>query len=305
LLRDQAGSDVSKSGWQWNSTVSAVLAIDIPVFVFAIGYNRFRGQDDFDTVFTDHIKALASKTAFFGLRNTGSINALKKYLLPEQCGSLRRQYCPTNVLWQLYPEYREMAMEHDSKGEYVFAFNAAFDRAALRFGSSADDVLFNVAKAVRIAQERGWRIIVAAHKTMDREIEPYLDNAGVNYDTADLTDAGPAEVMDFYSRVDFAFGMRGHAQMIPFGLRRPIMSIISHDKMRFLLEDLERPEWGVEVNSPDLAERLGGALSAIETDRQAVHADVARAQQKVWSETEANFDAIALTLAGRPEGQRE
>ena len=305
LLRDQAGSDVSRSGWQWNSAVSAVLAIDIPIFVFAIGYNRFRGQDDFDTVFSDHIKALASKTAFFGLRNTGSINALKKYLFPEQYGSLCRQYCPTTVLWQLYPEYQKRAMEHDSRGEYIFAFNAAFDRAALRFGLSADGILTNVAKAVHSAQERGWKIIMAAHKTMDRKIEPYLDKAGVNYETADLTDAGPEEVMDFYSRVDFAFGMRGHAQMIPFGLRRPIMSIISHDKMRFLLDDLERPAWGVEVGSPDIVERLEGALSAIETDRQAVHDDVARVQQKVWSETGANFDAIALSLANRHDGQKE
>jgi polysaccharide pyruvyl transferase WcaK-like protein len=298
LLRDQAGSDVVSSGWQWNSTVAAVQAIEIPVIVFGIGYNRFRGQDDFDPIFTEHIRALAAKTVFFGLRNTGSINALKNYLWEEQCDIPRRQYCPTNVLWQLYPEYREIAMLHDAKKERVLAFNAAFDRATLRFGQDADSVLSNVARAVRAAQEHGWKIVVAAHKTMDREIEPYLDVAGVSYDTADLTDAGPDEVMAFYARVDFAFGMRGHAQMIPFGLRRPIMSIVSHDKMRFLLDDIDRSAWGVEVDSPELAERLLSALSSIEQDRRAVHADVARVQQKVWEETKANLQMIELAVAG-------
>jgi len=305
LLRDQAGSDVARSGWQWNSSVPAVQAIKIPVVVFAIGYNRFRGQDDFDPVFTEHIRALALKAAFFGLRNTGSINALKHYLLSEQFDVLRRQYCPTNVLWQLYPEYREIAMLHDAKEERILAFNAAFDRSSLRFGPDVDSVLGNVASAIRAAQDRGWKIVVAAHKTMDRGFEPYLDSAGVHYDTADLTDAGPEEVMAFYARVDFAFGMRGHAQMIPFGLRRPILSIISHDKMRFLLDDIERQDWGVEVDSPELVERLEGALVAIEKDRLAVHADIALAQQKVWAETEANFRMIELALAANHSNPRK
>lgn len=296
LLRDQAGSDVSNSGWQWNSSVAAVSALEIPVMVFAIGYNRFRGQADFDPIFTDHIRTLATKTVFFGLRNTGSINALGHYLEPSQHAALRRQYCPTNVLWQLYPQYREMAQAHDAKQERVLAFNAAFDRADMRFGQDAASVLANVANAVKAAQDRGWKIVVAAHKTMDRDIEPHLDAAGVDYDTADLTDAAPEDVIAFYANVDFAFGMRGHAQMIPFGLRRPILSIISHDKMRFLLDDIQRPSWGVEVNDPALASHLDSALAAIEADRERVHADIALAQQGVWSETEFNLHSIATAL---------
>jgi polysaccharide pyruvyl transferase WcaK-like protein len=299
LLRDQAGSDVSNSGWQWNSTVEAVRAIDIPLIVFAIGYNRFRGQDDFDPVFREHIDALASRTNFFGLRNTGSIRALNQYLDFDQACTLRRQFCPTNVLWQLYPEYRKLAEAHDTKVDRVLAFNAAFDRANLRFGKDAGGVLANVAGAVCKARGRGWKIVLAAHKTMDRQIEPYLDAAGVDYDTVDLTDAGPKEIMTFYAQVDFAFGMRGHAQMIPFGLRRPIMSIISHDKMRFLLDDIERPAWGVEVDSPDLSNRLDAALAAVEVDRQKVHADVAAAQDVVWKETMSNMGEIGQELSSK------
>lgn len=298
LLRDQAGSDVSNSGWQWNSSVAAVEAIDVPLTIFAIGYNRFRGQPDFDPVFTDHIRAVAAKAGFFGLRNSGSIRAVSGYLPNELSDRLRRQYCPTNVLWQLYPEARARAEAHDRAQRKVLAFNAAFDRAALRFGERADAVLGGVARAVRAAEERGWDILVAAHKTMDREIEPYLDAAGVTYDTADLTDAAPEEVIEFYAEVDFAVGMRGHAQMIPFGLRRPIMSIISHDKMRFLLEDIERLEWGVEVEAPDIVDRLEAALDRLETARGEVHADVASAQTAVWQETRANLAEIGRGLLG-------
>jgi polysaccharide pyruvyl transferase WcaK-like protein len=298
FLRDQAGSDVSSSGWQWNSSVAAVEALEIPMVVFAVGYNRFRGQAEFDQLFTEHICALAEKTEFLGLRNSGSIRALSNYLPSRLTRKLRRQYCPTNVLWQLFPEYRKMAQQHDARNSRILAFNAAFDRPGHRFGERASDVLAGVARAVKAAEDRGWKILVAAHKTMDRDIEPYLDGAGATYDTVDLTDASPTEIMTFYANVDFAFGMRGHAQMIPFGLRRPILSIISHDKMRFLLEDLKRLEWGVEVDAPDLAGRLVAALHRVEHERANVGAEIARSQEGVWRETQSNLREIGRTMLG-------
>lgn len=296
LLRDQAGSDVSRSGWQWNSSVEAVQALRVPLIVFAIGYNRFRGQPDFDPVFTDHLRAVAERAPFFGLRNSGSIQALQRYLPDAQAARLRRQFCPTNVLWQLYPEHRRAAQQHDAGQNQVLAFNAAFDRAGHRFGDAQQSLLARVAHAVRSAQDRGWRIVNVAHKSADREIEPYLDAAEVDYDTEDLTDADPDAVMAFYARVDLAFGMRGHAQMIPFGLRRPILSLISHDKMRFLLDDIQRPAWGVEVDNEALPQTLARVLHRLETERAAVHAEIAVSQQAVWEETRGNLDWIDRTL---------
>ena len=69
LLRDQTGADSSKSGWQWNCSVKDLKAIQIPIIVFAVGYNRFRGQPDFLAVFDEHISTLVEKCIFFSLRN--------------------------------------------------------------------------------------------------------------------------------------------------------------------------------------------------------------------------------------------
>lgn len=297
LLRDQAGSDISNSGWQWNSTVAAVQAIEVPLSVLAIGYNRFREQMDFDPIFIEHIRAVVDRSFFFGLRNNGSQRALAAYLPSELTAKLRRQFCPTTVLWQLYPEHRASA-EAYSEGRRVFAFNAAFDRANLRFGKRVDEVLLKLAQAVRVAEKRGWKIIVAAHKTMDREIEPFLDRVGVTYNTVDMTDASPEDIMAFYAQVDFVFGMRGHAQMIPFGLRRPIMSIISHDKLRYFLEDINRLEWGVEVDAPDIAERLESMLNRIENEPEQVYEEISQIQQMVWIETQNNLKEIGYHQFG-------
>ena len=51
LLRDQDKSKTSESGWQWNSSIDSINEIKIPLIIFAIGYNRFRGQPEFDPIF--------------------------------------------------------------------------------------------------------------------------------------------------------------------------------------------------------------------------------------------------------------
>ena len=50
--------------------------------------------------------------------------------------------------------------------------------------------------------------------------------------------------------------MRGHSQMIPFGLRKNILSIVSHDKLKWFLEDIDHPEWGVDVRENDFKNKF-------------------------------------------------
>ena len=289
LLKDQFGSITANSGWQWNSSIKSINAIKIPLIIFAIGYNRFRNQSEFDPIFFKHISATIKKSLFFGLRNTGSINAVKKYINPDLHSKLLRQFCPTTCLWQLFPEYQKITKLHDKKKDQILSFNAAYDRFDLRFGSNSKEVISRIINSLKIAQTRGWKIIVTAHKTIDRKIEALLNEQGVLYETKDLTNASEDEVMKFYAQVDLAFGMRGHSQMIPFGLRRPIMSIISHDKMRFFLEDINRLEWGIEVNSLNFVKIFEEYLINLKENKLAIHSQLAQNQQKVWEETKNNF----------------
>ena len=289
LLRDQEGSKTSNSGWQWNSSISSVNSINIPLIVFAVGYNRFRGQPEFNPIFFKHIKTTVKKSIFFSLRNTGSINSIKKYLNHDLNLKLSKQFCPTTLIWQLYPEYQALVKAHDKKKKYVLSFNAAFDRSDLRFGPNPDKIIEKIVKALKIAQIKGWKIILTAHKKVDLKIETYLKKQNIFFDVKDLTNSNPEEIMKFYAQVDFAFGMRGHAQMIPFGLRRPILSIISHDKMKFFLEDIKQLDWGVEINSLDLEKNFEKYLKYLEQKPSELHRQTEIAQQKAWEETKSNF----------------
>ena len=71
-----------------------------------------------------------------------------------------------------------------------------------------------------------------------------------------LHDTHPRKIIEAYAKPKLVIGMRGHAQMIPFGCKTPIISIISHDKMQWFLEDIQKPEWGVDVLSETYKEDL-------------------------------------------------
>lgn len=302
LLRGQEGADSTASGWQWNCSVDTLKKIQKPIIVFAVGYNRFRGQEEFDPVFTDHLNALTARSPFVGLRNSGSIREVSSYLRDSSLKKrLKLQSCPTTLAWQIYPQARAKAEAQDAKNSRVLAFNCAFDRTNCRFGAGERQILSDLARALKAIAADGWKLIVVSHKKIDRQIEPYLDEQGVSYAAVDLTNASAAAVLDVYAEVDLAIGLRGHAQLIPFGLRRPILTVISHEKMKYFLEDLGHPEWGVDVEEPGFAEALIEKVRQFGLGQRAeTRRHVDQAQARLWEQTLNNFKLIEPALRKPP-----
>lgn len=305
LLRDQAGADSSASGWQWNTTTEALGRIDVPIIVFAIGYNRFRNQPDFEPQFTDHIRALVDRAAFFSLRNKGSIRAVSNYLPDDLAAKLQLQPCPTTVLHHLRPELVAQVDHHRNAGKKLLRFNVAFDRPEMRFGQDPTTKLQSLGQSMRHASQTGWDVHVTCHKTLDLQILPYLDEAGATYVVDDLTDADPDEILATYCASDLTVGLRGHAQMIPFGLRRPIISVISHDKMGWFLDDIEHPEWGVEVDEPMLTSQICDRIDDVAANRDTYEAQLAASETALWDKTQQNLAKIRLALAAKDQISRD
>ncbi len=290
LLKDQKGADISNSGWQWNCSANDTYSINIPFFIFAIGYNRFYNQEDFDSNFVDSMNAIASLSPFFSLRNNGSIDSVKKYLLDENLleAKLYRQFCPTTMVSLIYPDLNILSQEHEKKESKILSFNAAFDRKEMRF-SDPEQKFNQICKLIKHAEEQGWSIVACSHKEMDREIERFLLKNNINFEVKNLTTSSPREIMEHYAQVDLSVGMRGHSQMIPFGFNKPIVSLISHDKLQFFLDDLGLNEYGINLNSDDIDDKFNKILSKIQKDRSALIETLRSKQEFVWAETLENF----------------
>jgi polysaccharide pyruvyl transferase WcaK-like protein len=257
FLKDTNANQIS--GWQWPCSVEMLHKIEVPVILYAVGYNRFRGQEEFEPFFRDNITAFAEKSWYIGIRNSGSIEALKNYIPVNLHHKLRYQPCMTTFLSELYSGLFDFDTKHD-----FIALNAAFDRSHLRFGEKIGDILSGTAKVLKVVS-KDIPIKFYSHMQSDEAILPFLQSFGVKYEIVRLNNVHPNKIIEEYAKPKLVVGMRGHAQMIPFGCKTPIVSIVSHNKMQWFLDDIHQPDWGVDVLSEsyevDLKNRIQSSLS--------------------------------------------
>jgi polysaccharide pyruvyl transferase WcaK-like protein len=288
LLADTNQNSIS--GWQWACPTELLDKIKVPIIVFAIGYNRFRGQSEFADVFHKNVCKLVEKSSFFGLRNYGSIEALKEYLPVELHKKLVFQPCPTTLLNYFYPYSKPKNIEKS------ISVNIAFDRPHLRFGNQEDEILWNIAKILLSFQKKGWKIKLFNHIAKDKEARIWFNAQGLYPEEVNLFNVAPQVVIEEYSKVSLALGMRGHAQMIPFGLNVPILSLISHDKLGFFLDDIGHPEWGVEIKSPNFRNNLYDKLNLLTNELENTSDKISNAQERLWEVTQQNLQSIKTSL---------
>jgi hypothetical protein len=274
------------SGWQWSCPTDALERISAPLALFAVGYNQFRGQDDLGPLFRRNLEALARRATYIGLRNTGSIDAIRALLPAELHDVVRFQPCMTTLAGLVYPD-----LVRPLTGEPVVAFNGAFDRSALRFGERRDAILGEVARAAAHLAERA-AIVVILHLAGDAALLPYFASAGVPHRVVDLVGRPPADILRAWSAATVAVGMRGHAQMIPFGCGRPIVSLASHDKLWYFLDDIGARDWGIELRNGDVAERIEDAVHTHLDDLSTSEARVVAARRRLWDLSLANVDDL-------------
>ncbi|WP_327290576.1 polysaccharide pyruvyl transferase family protein [Streptomyces sp. NBC_01198] len=282
------------SAWQWNVSDDVLRRVEVPVIVYAVGFNAFDGQSYRQRRFATALRTLVEKSAFFGLRNHGSIEKVRALLPAHLHDRVRFQPCPTTVTRQLVGGWSDPASREDT-----VLFNAAYDRAGLRFGHDYGHFLAELAAAVRRIGDRAEVRCVAHAQEDERVVFDLRREHGISLPVVPMYDFDNPRILDVYARTKLVIGMRGHASMIPFGCGTPIVSLISHPKMAYFLADIDRPEWGVSVHDRRLGALLTEKAFAVLDDHEAAVADVHGRQQELWKVTQANA-ADLRTLVGGP-----
>ncbi len=272
------------SGWLLKLDVDHLKKINKPVILFAVGYNLFRNQADFAPIFTQNINEFVKKASFVGLRNHGSIEKVKTYLQAQDLKEkLCFQPCMTTLISKLYPNFIE---DYNMKEDFI-AINCAYDREQFRVDNHLR--YMSIAKVAKRLSEF-TKIKVYAHKEADKQILEDLNKQKVLYEVVEFRTA--EDVIKEYAKPRLVIGMRGHAQMIPFGCHTPILSIISHDKMQYFLDDIHHPAWGVEINDPEFENKLyNKAVYSYAHYKDTIN-DIANEQEILWQITLCNMHKI-------------
>ncbi|MGH3312447.1 MAG: polysaccharide pyruvyl transferase family protein [Streptomyces sp.] len=290
FLPDTAPND--SSAWQWNIEDRTLARITVPLAVFAVGYNIFDGQLYRRQRFAKSLEALVDRSAFFGLRNHGSIERVRELLPAGLRDRVVYQPCPTTVLRQLVPGWTDPAQRDET-----VLLNCAYDRSGLRFGHDYGYFLAQMAGAVRTLREHA-DLRYAAHMQPDEKfVHDLRREYGIRLPIEPLYDASNDEVRDIYRRTKLAIGMRGHAGMIPFGCGTPIISLVSHPKLAYFLSDIDRPEWGVSVHDEDLEAKLTERALGVLADHAVAVADVRGRQEELWQVTRENIGELRKAFA--------
>ena len=283
------------SGWQWAIPSEMLARIQVPVYVFSVGYNYFPGQEP-NQLFRDSLNALAEKSSFFGLRNMGSVKAVRNMLDSDALrNKVQYQPCTTTLIRKLY-EHLPEKRDHQS-----VAVNMAFDRENLRFGEHEERILKEVAKAVAGIEKKGYDIHYVCHCWNDDKFLPYLKDAKVKYKLVDLSRQYPDAVIRFYQDMDVVIGMRGHAQMIPFGLNCEMISLGTHDKVKWFLEDIGAEDWYVDIakDCHSIESRILEVFERMhEKERDETRIRLKDAQEHLWNVTLENLKSIHSSLGG-------
>lgn len=240
FLYDTFKNDVSD--WQWGISPELIDMINIPIVVYALGYNKFRGQREFKKCFNDTVNKLVEKSIFFSLRNSGSIRSIRKHVDFELRDKVKLNFCPTLLL-------RDKFNLTTTKTKSV-AFVLGGDRITNRH---KDLSLFveHVKKFVDYLKQNGYETILINH------LHDYWIARYVQFDKfIELFDRPDDYIYEIYSTIDTVVCDRGHGQMIPFSCGCKIISPVSHDKLNWFLEDVELEEFGIEESNEDLSDQL-------------------------------------------------
>lgn len=272
------------SGWQWPCSIESLNQINVPLCLMAVGYNRFRGQEDFKPVFREHLRVLAEKSVFIGLRNHGSVQAVRSYLPQRLHEKIRFHPCLTSVISKLYPTI----VGKQTNGQFI-SLNCAFDRQQLRYRDSKKETLASIARAVqRIGQQFSLGLKYYSHYSADEEMIGILREHDVQFDVVDLSALSSREIIEAYRKPTLALGMRGHSQMVPFGCKTPILSLISHDKLQWFLDDIDQPNWGVDLHQSEIESEIVLRASKIIQNRDETVDAISRTQTRLWEICMAN-----------------
>ncbi len=239
--------DKSLSGWQFSIKLEDLEKINIPIVIYGIGYNKFYYDNSgFKDGINAHLKKTQEISSLFSVRNHGT----KRELISRGLDENDITVVPDAGSFLPSKSIQIPKLNSDS---FKIGINLVSDRPFYTFPEPFEETKQEIIKNITLSlkhfiEEYNAQIICIEHI-------PLLDQEIVKYMKGELGDSfisleenmphlfPPSSVLapflvDIYRQMDIIIGMRGHANIIPFGTRTPFIALSSHNKNKFFLEDI-------------------------------------------------------------------
>ena len=266
--------DESLSGWQFSISKKNIEKIKVPIVIYGIGYNKFYyDKSGFKNGINEHLIETQKKAELFSVRNKGTKEELvlrgldpeKIEVIPDAGSFLRKNFINVPKL---------------NKEKLKIGLNWVSDRPNFTFPEPYEENKWKVIKSVCdslkiLVKKHNAQIIQIEHiRGLDDEIIEYLkkelkdDFISIQNDIPNLFP--PNEIyatflVDIYSQMDLIIGMRGHANIIPFGVGIPFIALSSHNKNRFFLNEIGEEKYLIDIREFELQCKPKYIVSKVES----------------------------------------
>ena len=246
LLNDQPGLDEKLSGWTWQIAYDDLICLKVPFIFYSVGYNKFPFGAEFSDLLWKSLHYIYLNSVFFSMRNSGSIEKVRENFAKrglEMTKEILFQPCLTTIYAKLF----QKEFKHELSDTATIAVNIAVDRISSRISYSQEDFYKNCQNMIigLYASDKVKKVDLICHKEIDGLNSEDIDNINSSLkphqqscSSVDLTNLDSEQIYEVYSTYDLTVGMRGHGIMIPTGCGKPTFSLVSHPKLKYLLEDL-------------------------------------------------------------------
>ncbi|WP_151525841.1 polysaccharide pyruvyl transferase family protein [Serinicoccus kebangsaanensis] len=293
----------SRSGWQWNISLPMLRRLKIPLVVFAVGNNRFIGQEDFGPPFHEHLNLTLDKSVFVGLRNHGSVESIRDYVThdPER---VEYQPCPTTLASYLYPDLFRPSIEN----RRVIGAESIIGKRQKAVGFDADAIYRDQVAALSRLSAEGWSVWSYPHARADMTFHERLGEAGlvdrehILWGSSDVLFQG----VQAFADLPVILGTRGHAQMVPFGMGSVPLSLHVHHKTRYFATDIGHPEWAIDPRADDFQQVLYRTVREVHENGPELREELAGVRGRFFDLTLDNLATIYERITGvRPPASFE
>jgi polysaccharide pyruvyl transferase WcaK-like protein len=284
-----------QSGWQWNISLDQLRRLKPPLVIYSVGNNRFIDQAEFAPPFAEHVNLTMEKSVFFGLRNTGSMETISRYITEDNRDRVEYQPCTTTISSYLFPD-----LVADVDPARRLGLQMIVGRRQKAAGFQAAPIYSEVIDVARRLQREGWLLDSVPHARADMHFVAQAQREQLQMREVKLF--GNQNVLykgvEYFANLPYLLGTRGHAQMVPFGMGSIPVSLLVHHKIGYFARDIGHPEWAVDPREDGFADRLYAVLHEVEERRTELRTELAAVRERFYRVTLDNLATIYARLTG-------
>lgn len=247
-------------GWKYNNNITSwklpfneevLNVISIPMIVFGIGLNFWRGKEKLNNEGKKNLRLLIEKSNIFSVRNDGSYEELINLVNPSK------------KIYEILDAGAVYEKENIKKNNVTEGYFNASDNCDKTWETKNINIkkLFNVIEKYQL---KSYTHTAKTYNKRFKKLKFFIKKEKFcEYLEKDFN-----KLVDLYNNFDYVVPMHGHGQLIAYGKNIPYISIAGQEKMSELDKKLGLEDYCVDTKKNNCEKILDEKINKLLKDKE-------------------------------------